>query len=266
MLLTVAATAWSCALSTPPTREDTETKALPPTTQIPPRWAPGSSADAQVTNDWVTSFNDAGLERVVTEAIANNTDLRQAAAQVDMARQAAILVGAQLKPHIGIDAGGQVTRDLLPDLALTIEGGRFNDRILDILHLNPNLIGVGFRLFQPVFEGGALRTRIRIATARQEQMVANYGSVALRAFREVEVALTNEALLGEQLRYENQALAQSSETVRIATRKYRAGALSLLPVLQLQTRELATRAEIIQLRDTQLANRIQLHLALGGQS
>jgi hypothetical protein len=38
-----------------------------------------------------------------------------------------------------------------------------------------------------------------------------------------------------------------------------------LPVLQLQTEELATRAEMIKLRDTQLANRIQLHLALGGQ-
>jgi outer membrane protein TolC len=96
-------------------------------------------------------------------------------------------------------------------------------------------------------------------------MIAHYGSVALKAFREVEVALTNEELLGERLLYQNQALANRSEAVRIATLKYRAGALSLLPVLQLQTDELATRVEIIKLRDTQLANRIQLHLALGGQ-
>jgi outer membrane protein TolC len=137
--------------------------------------------------------------------------------------------------------------------------------LLDLLHLNPNLIGLGLRLFQPVFEGGALRTKIRIATAQQERMVANYGGVALKAFREVEVALTNEELLGERLQYQNQALANRSETVRIATLKYRAGAQSLLPVLQLQTDELATRAEIIKLRDTQLANRIQLHLVLGGQ-
>jgi NodT family efflux transporter outer membrane factor (OMF) lipoprotein len=452
LLLSVAAAVSSCALSTPPTRAETQIEALPPTTPIPPRWAQGSSADTQITNDWVKSFNDAGLEHVVAEALANNTDLRQAAAQVEMARQAAVLVGAQLTPHIGIDVSGEGTRDLgdgtfkssevygqlaweldlwgrlrakraaavasyqataldyafarqslaattgknwylaseaqqlvalaeqsvqvytrllqlanakyaagrvsaldvaeasahvneaqselrrlqgsssearrnlevlvgrfpgaeldaspsyallpppitaglpasllerrpdilaaeqqvlasfrsveasrlalLPALALTTEGGRFNDRILDLLHLNPNLIGVGLRLFQPVFQGGALRTAIKIATARQEQTVANYGSVALKAFREVEVALTNEELLGERLRYQNQALANRSEAVRIATLKYRAGALSLLPVLQLQTDELATRAEIVKLRDTQLANRIQLHLALGGQ-
>ena len=123
----------------------------------------------------------------------------------------------------------------------------------------------GLHLFQPVFEGGALRTKIRIATARQEQMIAYYGSVALKAFREVEAALTNEQLLAERLRYQDQALVSRSEAVRIATIKYRAGSLSLLPVLQLQTDELATQAEVIKLRDMQLANRIQLHLALGGQ-
>jgi hypothetical protein len=32
-----------------------------------------------------------------------------------------------------------------------------------------------------------------------------------------------------------------------------------------ETEELASRAEMMKLRDTQLANRIQLHLALGGQ-
>jgi len=452
LLISIAAAVSSCALSKPPIRSDTAREALPRETHIPPRWAPGSSPDTQVTNDWVKSFNDAGLETVVTEALANNTDLRRAAAQVEMARQAAILVGAQLKPQIGVRAGGSVTRDLgeetfksslvygelaweldlwgrvrakraaavasyqataldyafarqsiaattgqnwylvgetrqlvalaeqsvqvyrrllqladakyaagrvsaldvaeasadvneaqselrrlegayseakrtlevlvgrfpaaelegnpsyvplpprvpagvpvsllerrpdilaaeqqvlaafrtleasrlalLPDLTLTSEGGRLNDRILDLLHLNPDLIGVGLRLFQPVFQGGALRTTIRIATAQQGQMVASYGSVVLKAFREVEVALTNEELLGERIRYENQALANRSEAVRIATLQYQAGALSLQPVLQLQTEELATRAEIIKLRDTQLANRIQLHLALGGQ-
>jgi len=62
LLLSVAAAAASCALSTPPTRAETEIKALPPDAHVPSRWAPGSSPDAQVTNDWVTSFNDPGLE------------------------------------------------------------------------------------------------------------------------------------------------------------------------------------------------------------
>ena len=152
----------------------------------------------------------------------------------------------------------------LPNIVLTTEGGRLSNRILDVLTLNPYLIATGFGLFQPIFEGGALRTQIKIESARQEQAIANYATVALTAFREVAVALNNERVLAEQLQHQNQALANRVEAVRIATVRYRAGALALQPVLQLQADQLATEAVIIKLKDAQLANRVTLHLALGG--
>jgi outer membrane protein TolC len=86
----------------------------------------------------------------------------------------------------------------------------------------------------------------------------------LNAFREVEVALTNEALLAAYLMFEQDALQDRAEAVRIATLKYKAGATDLLPVLQLQTDQIATQVELIKARNAQLANRINLHLALGG--
>jgi outer membrane protein TolC len=52
--------------------------------------------------------------------------------------------------------------------------------------------------------------------------------------------------------------------VRIAKIQYQAGATTLLSVLQLQTMQLSSEAEVINLRYAQLANRINLHLALGG--
>jgi multidrug efflux system outer membrane protein len=47
---------------------------------------------------------------VVREAIANNLDLRQAAAQVDAARQSVIVVGSKLKPQIGATFAVATTR------------------------------------------------------------------------------------------------------------------------------------------------------------
>lgn len=153
---------------------------------------------------------------------------------------------------------------LRPDIALTVEGGRVSDRLLDLLLFNPVMFRSAVQVFVPIYEGGALRANIRIATAQQGQALAAYGSAALNAFREVETALTNEALLAEYLKYEQDALRDRKEAVRIATLKYKAGATDLLSVLQLQADQITTQAELIKARNAQLANRINLHLALGG--
>ena len=47
----------------------------------------------------------------------------------------------------------------------------------------------------PIYEGGALRAKVEIATAQQAQAIASYGAVALAAFREVENSLANEAIV-----------------------------------------------------------------------
>ncbi|HQR39592.1 MAG TPA: efflux transporter outer membrane subunit [Blastocatellia bacterium] len=442
----------SCSLHKAPPRSEISAKAMPAPATIPPGWTPTSPTGEDVSNDWVKTFGDPGLESVVNEAIAHNTDLRQAAATVEIARQGALLVGAKLKPQVGLNAGGSLTRDkdqdetfrsneiyvqvawevdiwgrlrseraaavaqyqataldyafarqslaattaqtwylaietrqliglaqqdvdihtrlldlakvkysagkvsaldvaeataalnnsqaklvqtqglynevrrslevlvgrfpsaeldvaqdyaqlpppikaglpasllerrpdilaaesqvigafrslesarlaLLPTIVLTAEGGRLSDGILNLLKLNPYLIAASAGLFQPIFNGGALRTKIRIETAKQEKAIANYGSVALGAFRDVEVALNNEQVLADQIQYEQQALVSRVEAVRIATLRYQAGKISLLPVLQLQSEQLLTQASIIKLQDAQLANRVKLHLALGG--
>ena len=116
----------------------------------------------------------------------------------------------------------------------------------------------------PLYTGGRLTAQVKIATAQQEQAVALYGSVALQAFYEVEVALTNETLLAQRLRIEERGLEDLTESVRIARLKYTVGAMDMLSVLQLQEGLLQNRAKLIQLRYALLANRINLHLALGG--
>jgi len=153
---------------------------------------------------------------------------------------------------------------LLPDFAFTLKGGRLSDPLLSVLDLNPWLIHSAVGAFVPIYQGGALRAQIKIATAQQGQAVAFFGGVALKSFDEVEIALTNERLLAERLPFAENALLDHTEAVRVANLRYTAGTMDLLSVLQLQAGQITSQAELIKLRDAQLANRINLHLALGG--
>jgi outer membrane protein TolC len=153
---------------------------------------------------------------------------------------------------------------LLPDFSFSLVGGRLGDPILSLLKLNPWLASAAIGAFVPIYEGGALRATIRIATAQQAEAVARYGSIALTAFREVENALANEDLLRKRLPLEQRALSDREAAVRIATEQYRAGRIDQLSVSQIQASAIAADASVVELRSAELTNRIRLHLALGG--
>ncbi len=116
----------------------------------------------------------------------------------------------------------------------------------------------------PIYTGGKLNAEVKIANAQQQQAVAHYGGIILQAFDEVETALTNENLYAQQFQHLESSFREYSDSVRIATLKYKAGASDMQQVLQLQTDQLSVEADIIKARNARLANRINLHLALGG--
>jgi len=153
---------------------------------------------------------------------------------------------------------------LLPSFSLTLTGGRLGDQVLSLLNLNPWMASAGIGVSIPIYEGGALRAKVEIATAQQAQAVALYGAVALTAFREVENSLANERFLSLQLPLEQKSLDDRTEAVRIATVQYKAGRRDLLWVAQLTTVQLAAESNLIRLRGAQQANRVRLVQVLGG--
>jgi multidrug efflux system outer membrane protein len=153
---------------------------------------------------------------------------------------------------------------LLPNFALTLDAGHISDGLTSLLRINPWLLHGTMGMDIPIYTGGALRAQVEIATARQSRVVSRYGSTLLRAFYEVEVALTNEVVLAPQLQEEVKAYNDYREAVRLARIRYVAGAGDMLNVLLLQEKALASQSKVIQLRNARLANRINLHLALGG--
>lgn len=153
---------------------------------------------------------------------------------------------------------------LLPSFSLTAATGLLSDALLSLVQLNPWMVGGAIGMSVPLYAGGGLRAQVRVATAEQQAQVSAYGATMLRAFGEVERALTNEASLTRRLVLAQGELVSRTEAVRIARIKYEAGGIDLLSVLQLQTMQLLAEANVLELQRVRLSTRIDLLLALGG--
>jgi NodT family efflux transporter outer membrane factor (OMF) lipoprotein len=123
---------------------------------------------------------------------------------------------------------------------------------------------LGLGMVAPLFTGGALEGQLDAATADQEAAVASYGLTVLRAFEEVETALTNESLLEEREGYLARAAEDYRKAYDLARIQYDVGRVDLLTVLDFQLRWLGARMNLIHVRNLRLAARVDLHLALGG--
>jgi outer membrane protein TolC len=114
-------------------------------------------------------------------------------------------------------------------------------------------------------EGGAVSAEARAALARNEALLHNYAQAALTAFREVEASLAADRSLAAQEKFLTSEMEQAVLAERQAERDYAEGINpNILSVLEAQRRANNARASMIRLRNQRLQNRINLHLALGG--
>lgn len=152
----------------------------------------------------------------------------------------------------------------LPTFTLTAGGGRSTSELIRLIGAGAGFWAAGIEVFAPLFLGGALQAQVRFATAEQEAALALFGQAALNAFSEVESSLGNEPLLADQQRNLEGVLTQDTEALRLGRIRYEAGATDLMHVLDIQKRVLDSQFALVEIRNDRLANRIALHLALGG--
>jgi multidrug efflux system outer membrane protein len=125
-------------------------------------------------------------------------------------------------------------------------------------------MGLGGTLLWPIFTGGALNAQVEIRNAEQKQAVAEYASVGLRAFDEVEGALASETALRERQAILEQVASDSRRSMELATVQYKVGSSDLRSVLQEELRLYNTLLTLVQIHRERLVQRVNLHLALGG--
>lgn len=114
-----------------------------------------------------------------------------------------------------------------------------------------------------LFDGGALRQRVKIQTAVQEQALATYQGTLLTALRDVEDALVALANSGQR----REALAAAAEAAReaawLARQRYAAGLIDFLNVLDSELNLRATEDSLAAADVARDSALVQLYKVLG---
>ncbi len=116
----------------------------------------------------------------------------------------------------------------------------------------------------PLYTGGAIEAQIDAANANQQAAIGAYGLAVLNAFEEVEASLTNSDLLERREGFLADAVENNLQVYNLAKKQYDVGQIELLNLLQLQSAWIGARVGLLNIRNLRLAERINLHLALGG--
>jgi NodT family efflux transporter outer membrane factor (OMF) lipoprotein len=123
---------------------------------------------------------------------------------------------------------------------------------------------LGASIFAPLYAGGALKAQVEVRTAEQQQAAAQYVSTALAAFRDVENALSSEAVLRDRETILTAAVADSRRALELAETRYRIGSADLRAVQQRQIDFHTARMNLLRVEAERRVQRVNLHLALGG--
>jgi multidrug efflux system outer membrane protein len=152
----------------------------------------------------------------------------------------------------------------LPVIALTTGVSSISSELFVLQDRDNPIWNFGANLLMPVFKGGALKTQVEIRTAEQKLAIAAYASVGLRAFSEVENALSAEIAARDRERILAQTLSDSQRALDIVRTQFKVGSTDLRFVTQRQLALNASQSGLIRRQAEQRVQRVNLHLALGG--
>ena len=157
-------------------------------------------------------------------------------------------------------------KNLLPSLSLVGGPGSRSREFDELLDQQFRIWSITGNLAQPIFQGGRLRANVRRAEAARMAAVDSYKAAALRAFREVEAALSAESLLKEEHDRLEEAAQASATAADLSWDRYQRGLEGIFATLESRQRAFEAESRLIALKRERLLNRIDLHIALGDQA
>ncbi len=159
---------------------------------------------------------------------------------------------------------GVATADLFPRFSITGTFGFASDQAGDLVDSSSRFWSIGPAVRWNVFDGGRIRSNIRVQDARAEAAIAAFETTILTALEEVENALV--AYSREQVRRESlsRALEASRGALAISNELYTRGLTDYLNVLDSQRAALTAEDDLAQSDRAVAANVIALYKALGG--
>ena len=174
------------------------------------------------------------------------------------------VIAAERRVAAAFDRVEEAKAAQLPRISLTASGSSVSSELIVLKdHSNP-VWSLGANLVAPLYQGGALKAQVEIRTAEQKLAVADYARIAQRAFNEVESALSAEAALRDRDAILVENISDNQRALDLAQIQFNVGKIDLRVVQQRQLALYGARTSRLQVQTEQLAQRVNLHLALGG--
>jgi multidrug efflux system outer membrane protein len=175
----------------------------------------------------------------------------------DVARAAYDMMASSAKVNVEF-------ANLFPDITLTGNYGNESTSLGNLLS-NPALLwAYGVNIFQTVFDANKLVAEVNVAEAVRRQLVHNYVSTVLNAFKEVESALITNKKRREYLQVQIDRVAVLKDYLELAQLQYSNGQTDYLNVLDAQRNLFnAQLDEVAAFVDT-YTSLIEVYKALGG--
>jgi len=123
---------------------------------------------------------------------------------------------------------------------------------------------IGPALAQSIFDAGLRRAQTEQAIAAYDATVAEYRQAVLAGFQEVEDNLAALRILGEEAEVQEGAVRAARESVLLTTNQYKAGIVSYINVVTVQTTQLSNERTAMGILGRRLVAAVILVKALGG--
>lgn len=151
-----------------------------------------------------------------------------------------------------------------PDLTLSAALGFQSSSFANWLTLPNRFWSIGPAIAQVLFDAGLRKAQTEQAIAAYDAEVAAYRQTVLTGFQEVEDNLAALRILEQEAQAQDQALQSARQSVLLTTNQYKAGTVSYLDVIAVQTTALNSERSMVDIRSRRLVACILLIKALGG--
>ncbi|MDK2595287.1 TolC family protein [Pseudoalteromonas obscura] len=151
-----------------------------------------------------------------------------------------------------------------PSLKLSASYGPSGEQLDDVLSFSAAGWSLLSSISAPLFNAGKLAAREEIARTQLKSLELQYLNNLQDAFSDVENGISAEVALKK--RYQETLIAEKNAQLaeQLSFEQYQKGLVSYTTVLDAQKRAFDAKSSLISIKNELIKNRVELHLALGG--
>jgi len=159
---------------------------------------------------------------------------------------------------------GVARAQFFPTISLSGTGGISSDALKGLVESkNLYYYAIG-SLTQPIFDGGKLRSNLKLAEAEHKELTDTYQQTIIGALRDVSNALVAYRLTRDYREQEQKLVVAATDAVRLARLLFFAGNTSYLEVLTNDTNLYSAQLTLLTAEQQEALSLVQLYNALGG--